>query len=77
MKVKIGDQVFDSSEQPIMVIFNEGEKELIANMHPSDIKFCSYPDGYHVSDVESFMAADDDQLSLLVEDNTLKVPVLT
>ena len=43
MKVKIGDQIYDSNEQPIMLILGEEDKEAIAAMG-KQTKYCSYPD---------------------------------
>ena len=45
MKVKIGDQVYDSNEQPILLILSDQDKENITNMHPDAHKFCSFPEG--------------------------------
>jgi len=44
MQVKIGDKIYDSNDQPIMLIFDKEERELIANMMDESNKFCSYPD---------------------------------
>jgi len=43
MKVKVGDKVYDSAEEPIMVILTDGDKKNIANMSPEATKYCSYP----------------------------------
>jgi len=43
MKVKIGNKIYDSSKQPIMLILDDEEKMLIGSMQKSDKKFCSYP----------------------------------
>lgn len=32
MRVKIGNKIYDSLKEPIMIIFDEGEQEKIANM---------------------------------------------
>lgn len=44
MKVKVGNKVYDSNNEPIMIILNNGEKQQIANMHPDATKYCQYPD---------------------------------
>lgn len=47
MKVKIGDEIYDSEHQPIMVILTEKDKLNIANMAPTATKYCQYP--YNIS----------------------------
>lgn len=54
MKVKINNQIFDSDIQPIMLILNNEEKELISNMG-SQTRFCSFPVDMDVNDVQNFM----------------------
>ena len=44
MKVKVGNKIYDSNNEPVMVILSRGEKEQIANMHPDTTKYCVYPD---------------------------------
>ena len=56
MKVKIGDTTYDSSEQPIMLILNVGEREQIANMpRESKGKYCQAPDSVSESELLNFM----------------------
>ena len=43
MKVKVGNKIYDSEKEPVMVILNEGEKEQIVNMAPEATKYCVYP----------------------------------
>jgi len=43
MKVKIGNKIYDSRKQPIMLILTEEEKDFIASMRKGETKFCSYP----------------------------------
>ena len=43
MKVKIGDEIYDSADEPIMIVLSKGEKEQIANMSPDCSKYCVYP----------------------------------
>lgn len=50
MKVKIGDKIYDGNEVPIMLILNDEEKKLIANMSPTLTKFAVYQ-REHFSDV--------------------------
>jgi len=42
VKVKIGDKIYDSNNEPIMVITTEEERKHISNMNGSS--YCSYPD---------------------------------
>ncbi len=42
MKVKVGDKVYGSGKQPIMVILTERDKENIANMIPSATRYAAY-----------------------------------
>lgn len=42
MKVYIDGKVHDFVDKPIVVIFDEGEKELISNMDDRAKYFCSY-----------------------------------
>ena len=43
MKVKIGDKIYNSDNEPIMIIISQKEKEQIANMHPDNLKYCVFP----------------------------------
>ena len=56
MKVKIGDDVFDSDEMPIMVILTPEERSLIADMSPNDERFCAYPSNRQPCEIEDFMS---------------------
>lgn len=44
MKVKVGDKVYDSKNEPVMVILTRKDKSNIANMDLKASKYCSYPD---------------------------------
>ena len=56
MKVKIGDKIYDSSDEPIMLIIGDTEKNLIANMADDATKYCSFPDkGYTEEQIKEFM----------------------
>ncbi len=55
MKVKIGDQVFDSNEQPILLILSDQDKENIASMAPEAHKYCSFPSDSNVDAIREFM----------------------
>ena len=53
MKVKIGDKIYNSFHEPIMIILTNKEKELISQME--DTLFCSYPDETKEEDINKFM----------------------
>lgn len=42
MKVKIGETIYDSKNQPIMIILSDYEKECISKMIPEAHKFLCY-----------------------------------
>lgn len=46
MKVKIGLEIFDPNDQPLMVILTDTDKSNIANMDPKFYKYCSFPDSF-------------------------------
>lgn len=43
MKVKIGDHVYDSENEKIVIVLSEQDKKNIAAMHPYATKYCAYP----------------------------------
>ena len=45
MKVKIGNEIYEANDVPVMVILSEKDKENIANMLPEATKYCAYPEG--------------------------------
>jgi len=55
MKVKIDDKVFDSEEQPIMVVLDDKDKENISNMLPEATKYCSFPSDMKLDEIKNFM----------------------
>jgi hypothetical protein len=55
MKVKIGNDVYDGSEQPIMVVLTDVDKENIHNMPMENHKYCQYPDTMSEEYVRKFM----------------------
>jgi len=44
MRVKIGDKVYDSELEPIMLILSSEDKKNISSMTPKAKKYCSFPD---------------------------------
>ena len=56
MKVKIGNVIYDSNFEPIMVILSQEEKELIDSMAGSSFKFCSFPESENDTEkIQNFM----------------------
>ena len=55
MKVKIGNNTYDSNELPIMIIMNKTEKKLISEMSDDNNKFCSFPEYLKKDEIEEFM----------------------
>ena len=56
MIIKISDNYYNSTQEPILLILSEHEKECISNMGDKK-KFCSFPDEYksNLSVIERFM----------------------
>ena len=46
MKVKVGDTIFISDDQPIMVILTDDDKLKIANMDPNCTKYATFQDDW-------------------------------
>jgi len=55
MKVKIGDKIYDSEDEPVMVILPEADKKNIGNMHFQATKYCAFPDDSDVEEIKEFM----------------------
>ena len=43
MKVKVGDTIYDSEDQPVMVILTDTDKHNIATMSSKATRYCMYP----------------------------------
>lgn len=56
MKVKVGNQVYDSKDQPIMVILSEDDKRNIANMLPDAHQYAEFPENLDEDQVRAWMA---------------------
>jgi hypothetical protein len=55
MKVKIGEEIYDSELEPIMIILDDEEKKQISNMLPECYKYCSAPDIIREEIIRDFM----------------------
>jgi len=55
MKVKIGNKIYDSENEPIMIILTEYNKHDISNMTDDAEKYCEFPDTMSEEDAREFM----------------------
>ncbi len=56
MIVKIADKIYDSNEEPIMIILDESDKENIKNIDVYHARYCSFPTGkYTTEEIDKFM----------------------
>jgi hypothetical protein len=55
VKIKIGNKIYDSDKEPIMVTLTSEEKIYISCMGHTQKKFCSYPDGFDENYIKEFM----------------------
>lgn len=55
MKVKIGNTIYDSEKEPIMIILSDKDKENISNMHKDATRFCSFPESIDTKFIENWM----------------------
>lgn len=55
MKVKIGKKIYDSNDEPIMIILGNDDKYNIEQMLEECSKYCSYPDNMSEEDANNFM----------------------
>jgi len=55
MIVKIDSTYYNSTEQPILLILSESEKEHITNMSNDNKKYCSFPDESNIDRIKEFM----------------------
>ena len=55
MLVKIGDNIYDSNVEPIMLILSDIDKENIKNMHTDKHKFISYPSQMEQKEIKKWI----------------------
>jgi hypothetical protein len=58
MKVKIGDKIYDSREEPILLILSEEDKRNLERMDTEATKFLSFPDKIDLNEAKRFMKID-------------------
>lgn len=55
MKVKIGNKIYDSEKQPVMVILNDQDKKNIARMDPECTKYIGFPKNYNQAKIDKWV----------------------
>lgn len=55
MKVKIGNKVYDSEKEPIMLILSDEDKKNMSQMLPKSRKYCSYPENESPDKIRKWM----------------------
>jgi hypothetical protein len=55
MKIKVGNKIYDSEKEPVMVILTENDKINIANMLPCCDKYASYPEHISIDEIDDWM----------------------
>jgi len=55
MKVKVGNKTYDAKEVPIMIIFEDYNKEHISQMPKDAYRYCEYPDWMEYKQIEEWM----------------------
>lgn len=55
MKVKIGDRIYSSDKEAIMIILEDYNKKHISNMTEDSKKYCEFPDSMKEEEVIKFM----------------------
>ncbi len=50
MKVKIGEKIYSSEEEPLMIIFSDSDKVNIMDMAPEATRYASFPEGWGSED---------------------------
>jgi len=55
MKIKVKDKIYDSKDEPIMVILEDHNKKDICNMAPEAKKYCEFPDTMSEEEAREFM----------------------
>lgn len=58
MKVKIGNTIYDSNLQPILLILEEEDKSNISEMGEA-CKYCSFPEECNTDDIVEFMKVEE------------------
>lgn len=59
MKIKVGDTIYNSQFEPVMVILSEADKQNIINMLPEATKYCAYPEGTDREFIRAWMGEEE------------------
>lgn len=54
MKVKIGNVIYDSIKEPIMIILSDKDKLNISNMNKECTKFMSFPKDFDLKEIDKW-----------------------
>ena len=55
MKVKIGNMIYNTKDEPIMIILTTADKANISKMSSFCEKYCVYPDWMNKLDIRKWM----------------------
>jgi len=55
MRVKVGNRVYDSEEQPVMVVLSDSDKKNIAEMLPECTMYTAFPEYCTGREIEEWM----------------------
>lgn len=55
MKVKIGNNIYDSEETPIMLLLTDKERTTICSIRPESMKYVWTPKYMTKEDIQAFM----------------------
>jgi hypothetical protein len=67
MKVKVGNKVYDSNREPIMLVLSEDDKKNIKGMTKDSTKFCAFPAGTQGTVIKNFMKIAEEPETTVVE----------
>jgi len=55
MLVKIGNKIYSSKKEPILVMLRKQDKENISNMTDDANSYCVFPEDSNIEEVETWM----------------------
>ena len=55
MKIKVGDQTFDSADQPILVTFSDLDKLNMKAMPETCLQYLAFPEGWSQDEMKAFL----------------------
>jgi len=61
VKIKIRNKIYDSSEEPLMLILSDKDKRNIIKMNKEDTKYCVHPDFMKRFEVAEFINKMEDE----------------